>query len=101
MMRPVSRAGGDALTLALPRGSLFESCLDMLDRAAFDTAEMRSDSRSLIFELDGLTALTVRPSDVPTYVEAGAAELGITGKDVLTEQSDRAVYELADLGFGR
>ena len=43
----------------------------------------------------------MRPSDVPIYVEAGAADLGITGKDVLDELSDRAVYELADLGFGR
>jgi ATP phosphoribosyltransferase len=42
----------------------------------------------------------MRPSDVPTYVEAGAADLGITGKDVLLEQPDRAVYELLDLGFG-
>jgi ATP phosphoribosyltransferase len=43
----------------------------------------------------------MRPSDVPTYVEAGAADVGITGKDVLLEQSDRPVYELLDLGFGR
>ena len=43
----------------------------------------------------------MRPSDVPTYVEAGAADLGITGKDVLMEQSEREVYELVDLGFGR
>ena len=43
----------------------------------------------------------MRPSDVPTYVEAGAADIGITGKDVLFEQSERAVYELMDLGFGR
>jgi ATP phosphoribosyltransferase len=42
----------------------------------------------------------MRPSDVPTYVEAGAADLGITGKDVLGEQADRAVYELLDLGYG-
>ena len=42
----------------------------------------------------------MRPSDVPTYVEAGAADLGITGKDVLAEQSERDVYELLDLGFG-
>ena len=44
--------------------------------------------------------ITMRPSDVPTYVEAGAADIGITGKDVLAEQSERAVYELLDLGFG-
>ena len=43
----------------------------------------------------------MRPSDVPTYVEAGAADVGITGKDVLLEQSDRIVYELLDLGYGR
>ena len=43
----------------------------------------------------------MRPSDVPTYVEAGAADVGITGKDVLTEQSERDVYELLDLGYGR
>ena len=62
---------------------------------------MRGDSRSLIFEGDGITLVTMRPSDVPTYVEAGAADVGITGKDVLLEQSDRVVYELLDLGFGR
>ena len=44
--------------------------------------------------------MTMRPSDVPTYVEAGAADLGITGKDVLAEQAEREVYELLDLGFG-
>jgi ATP phosphoribosyltransferase len=48
-----------------------------------------------------VTIITMRPSDVPTYVEAGAADLGVVGKDVLTEQSDRVVYELLDLGFGR
>jgi ATP phosphoribosyltransferase len=96
------RVGSDGpLTLALPRGALFGGCLDMLDQAGFDTAEPRSSSRALIFELEGLTIVTMRPSDVPTYVEAGAADLGITGKDVIDEQADRAVYELADLGFGR
>ena len=48
-----------------------------------------------------MTLVTMRPSDVPTYVEAGAADVGITGKDVLLEQADRIVYELLDLGFGR
>ena len=42
----------------------------------------------------------MRPSDVPTYVEAGAVDLGITGKDVLMEQHERVVYELLDLGYG-
>jgi ATP phosphoribosyltransferase len=48
-----------------------------------------------------MTLVTMRPSDVPTYVEAGAADVGITGKDVLLEQSDRIVYELLDLGYGK
>ena len=48
-----------------------------------------------------MTCLTLRPSDVPTYVEAGAVDVGITGKDVLMEQHERVVYELLDLGYGR
>lgn len=98
---PRERRAGAALTLALPRGALFAGSLAMLDRAGFDTAGLRSDSRSLIFALDGLTIVTVRPADVPIYVESGAVDLGVTGKDVLAEQSDRDVYELVDLGFGR
>jgi len=89
------------LKLAVPRGALFGETLDALDAAGIDTAELRGDSRSLIFESDDITLVTMRPSDVPTYVEAGAADVGITGKDVLMEQSDRVVYELLDLGFGR
>jgi ATP phosphoribosyltransferase len=89
------------LKLAVPRGALFGETLDILDAAGVDTSEMRGDSRSLIFEASGMTFVTMRPSDVPTYVEAGAADVGITGKDVLLEQADRVVYELLDLGFGR
>ena len=59
---------------------------------------MRANDRKLLFEDAGI--ITMRPSDVPTYVEAGAADLGITGKDVLAEQAERDVYELLDLGFG-
>ena len=89
------------LKIAVPRGALFTETLDVLDGAGIDTAELRGDSRSLIFEASGMVLVTMRPSDVPTYVESGAADVGITGKDVLLEQSDRVVYELADLGFGR
>jgi ATP phosphoribosyltransferase len=89
------------LKLAVPRGALFGETLDVLDAAGVDTAELRGDSRSLIFETSGMTLVTMRPSDVPTYVESGAADVGITGKDVLLEQGDRVVYELLDLGFGR
>ena len=97
-----SRAKADGpLKVAVPRGALLRETLDVLDAVGIDTAELRGDSRSLIFETSGITVVTMRPSDVPTYVEAGAADVGITGKDVLLEQSDRVVYELADLGYGR
>ena len=89
------------LKLAVPRGALFEETLDALDGAGIPTAELRGESRSLIFPTREVTLVTMRPSDVPTYVEAGAADVGITGKDVLLEQPDRMVYELLDLGFGR
>jgi ATP phosphoribosyltransferase len=88
-----------ALTIAVPRGALFEETLRLLDRLGIDTGDVRSNERRLVFPEAGL--VTMRPSDVPTYVEHGAADLGITGKDVLLEQSEREVYELLDLGYGR
>ena len=95
------RTGDDGtLRLATPRGALFDGTLDLLDAIGLDTSAPRGDSRALIFDLGELRLVTMRPSDVPTYVEAGAAEIGITGKDVLAEQGDRAVYELLDLGYG-
>jgi ATP phosphoribosyltransferase len=87
------------LMIAVPRGALFEGTLDLLDRLGVDTAEVRSNERKLLFSEAGI--VTMRPSDVPTYVEHGSADIGITGKDVLLEQSDREVYELLDLGFGK
>jgi ATP phosphoribosyltransferase len=95
-----SRRQGRRLKMAIPRGALFTETLDALGSIGIETGELRSDSRALIFESDELVMVTMRPSDVPTYVEAGAADLGITGKDVLLEQGDRAVYELLDLRFG-
>src|SRR5947209_13450221 len=86
------------LRLAVPRGALFTETLDLLDRLGIDTREVRVNDRKLLFEEAGI--VTMRPSDVPTYVEAGAADIGITGKDVLMEQFEREVYELADLGYG-
>jgi ATP phosphoribosyltransferase len=91
----------DQLRLAVPQGSLFEETLDLLDKAGLDSSPLRSGSRSLLFPGEGVTLVTLRPSDVPTYVEAGAVDLGITGKDVLMEQQqERVVYELLDLRYG-
>ena len=86
------------LRIAVPRGALMGGALDILDRLGVDTTEVRANDRKLLFEDVGI--ITMRPSDVPTYVEAGAADIGITGKDVLAEQAEREVYELLDLGFG-
>ena len=86
------------LTVAVPRGALFDGTLDLLDRLGIDTSEVRSNDRRLLFADVGI--VTMRPSDVPTYVEHGSADIGITGKDVLLEQSHRKVYELLDLGYG-
>jgi ATP phosphoribosyltransferase len=87
------------LRIAVPRGALFRETLDLLDRIGIDTREVRENDRKLLFERSGI--ITMRPADVPTYVEAGAADIGIAGKDVLMEQSEREVYELVDLGYGR
>ena len=97
---PIRARLGGPLKLAIPRGALWGETLGALDRIGVDTSEMRGESRSLVFSSDGLTLVTMRPSDVPTYVEAGAADIGITGKDVLLEQADRTIYEILDLGYG-
>jgi ATP phosphoribosyltransferase len=96
----------EGLTIAVPRGALFEETVELLAALGVDTDELRTNDRKLLFGEIGV--ITMRPSDVPTYVEAGAADLGITGKDVLLEQTGsrpgepgRAVYELLDLGYGR
>ncbi len=86
------------LRIAVPRGALFADALTLLARLGVDTDEVRRNDRKLLFEDTGV--VTMRPSDVPTYVEAGVADIGITGKDVLMEQTEREVYELYDLGFG-
>ncbi len=87
------------LTLALPKGRLLAPALQMLRSMGLDGVE--ADSRKLIFadERRGLRFLILKPADIPTYVEYGAADLGIVGKDILMEQ-EPDVYEPLDLGFG-
>src|SRR3954464_14916544 len=86
------------LTIAVPRGALMKDTLEILDAVGVDTSEVRANDRKLLFGDVGI--VTMRPSDVPTYVEAGAADVGITGKDGLTQQDEREVVELLDLGLG-
>ena len=84
----------------MPLGALFADSIEALEGAGIDVAPLRDAGRRLIIEgADGTTFITTRPSDVPTYVESGAADIGIVGKDVLLERAPD-VYELLDLGFG-
>jgi ATP phosphoribosyltransferase len=87
------------LTLALPKGRLLEPALGLL--AHLGIKALNADSRRLLLtdETAGLRFILLKPVDIPTYVEYGAADLGIVGKDILLEQQ-RDVYEPVDLGFG-
>jgi ATP phosphoribosyltransferase len=89
------------ITIALPKGRMLPETLSRLAAAGLDCSMVAADSRSLVFYSgDGLIRyVTVRPADVPVYVEQGAADMGIVGKDVLLEGS-RDVYELLDLDYG-
>lgn len=90
------------LTLALPKGRVLDEAVELFARARVDLSPVREKTRRLIFDLpkEKLRVLVVRDADVPTYVEHGAADLGIVGRDVLDEQG-RDLYEPLDLGIGR
>ncbi|MGE0026163.1 MAG: ATP phosphoribosyltransferase [Thermoleophilia bacterium] len=88
------------MRICVPLGALFEDSVEALGRAGLDITPLRDAGRRLVVEAsDGTTYITTRPSDVPTYVESGAADIGIVGKDVLNERRPD-VYELLDLRFG-
>ncbi|MEK6813741.1 MAG: ATP phosphoribosyltransferase [Nitrospirota bacterium] len=91
------------LTVALPKGKLYQGAVALFAGMGLAAEEMREpDPRKLVFEnaSAGMRFAVIRPADVPTYVEYGAADLGIVGSDVLYEQ-ERDVYEPIDLKFGR
>lgn len=88
------------MRICVPLGALFEDSVEALGGAGLDVAPLRDAGRRLVVEAsDGTSYITTRPSDVPTYVESGAADIGIVGKDVLNERNPD-VYELLDLRFG-
>lgn len=90
------------LTVALAKGRLAELAMDIFMEIGMDCAEMKTKTRKLIFtdEKNKMKFILVKASDVPTYVEYGAADIGIVGKDTLLEES-RNLYEMVDLGFGK
>jgi len=87
------------LRIALPGGTLLEGACELLDSAGVIRLDPSRFDRELSVTEGGAVYVKVRPTDVPVYVEMGACECGIVGKDVLWESS-RACYELADLRFG-
>lgn len=90
------------LTVALAKGRLAELAMDIFSEIGTDCSEMKEKTRKLIFtnEESKMKFILVKASDVPTYVEYGAADIGIVGKDTLLEES-RNLYEMVDLGFGK
>lgn len=88
------------LRICVPLGALLDDALSAMEGVGLPVEPLRDAGRRLIVEVPGgPTYITTRPSDVPTYVESGAADIGIVGRDVLLERQPD-VYELADLGFG-
>ena len=91
------------LTIALTKGRLAYKTLDLLEKVGITCEEMKDkNSRKLIFENDKLQVrfFLAKANDVPTYVEYGAADIGICGKDTIMEEG-RKLYEVIDLGFGK
>ena len=90
------------LNVALPKGRLGEKVYAMFEKAGFECPSIKEESRKLIFENEekGVRYFWVKPSDVAIYVERGAADIGVAGKDILLEY-EPDVYELLDLNIGK
>ena len=92
----------DMLNIALPKGRLGEKVYAMFEKAGFECPSIKEQNRKLIFENPEkkVRYFWVKPSDVAIYVERGAADIGVCGKDILLEYTPD-VYELLDLGIGK
>ncbi|MBI5178915.1 MAG: ATP phosphoribosyltransferase [Nitrospinae bacterium] len=89
------------ITVAIPRGRNLKPTVELLRRGGIDFSAALSDSRKLIFDDKNTNsrAIIVRDTDIPVYVENGAADIGVAGKDQLEEQG-KPIYEMLDLGYG-
>ncbi|WP_427340141.1 ATP phosphoribosyltransferase [Caloranaerobacter sp. DY30410] len=92
----------DYLNIALAKGRLGDKGYEMFKKIGLGYSEMEKNSRKLIFtnEKKNVRFILVKASDIPVYVERGAADLGVVGKDIIMEE-ERDLYEIADLGFGK
>ncbi|MHB1483437.1 MAG: ATP phosphoribosyltransferase [Saccharofermentanales bacterium] len=91
----------EKITIALSKGRLAEQAIELLEAAGYDCSAAKEKSRKLILEdkKNGFRFIMAKPADVPTYVEYGAADIGVVGKDTLLEEG-RNLYEVLNLGFG-
>lgn len=89
------------LVMAIPKGTLYKPTISLLKKAGFNCDEMEKDTRKLLFtdSVQKVQYIVCRPTDVPTFVEYGAADLGFVGKDTIVEQK-KDVFELLDLKYG-
>ena len=94
---------GPAVTLALAKGRIFEETLPLLARAGIEPLDDPERSRKLILgtRRESLRLILVRAADVPTYVQYGAADLGVAGRDLLAEHGGQGLYQPLDLGIAR
>ena len=94
---------GQQITIALTKGRILKDTLPLLEQAGIKPLEDIGASRKLIFDTnqDNIKLIILRGTDVPTYVRLGAADLGVSGKDMLLENNDSDLYELLDLGIAR
>ena len=92
----------EELTIALTKGRLADKTMELFTKAGFSCEEMKEDTRRLIFhnKEQNLNFFLSKGPDVPTYVERGAADIGIVGSDIIMEEKRRA-YEVLDLGYGK
>lgn len=88
------------LTIALSKGRLADLTVELLEAVGIDCSDLKNNSRKLIFtdEKNKIKFFLAKPADIPTYVEYGAADIGVVGKDTLLEEG-RHLYEVLDLGF--
>ena len=99
----MNRQGTQQLTLALSKGRIFEETLPLLEAAGITVTENPETSRKLILSTNDpqLRVIIVRASDVPTYVQHGAADFGVAGKDVLLEHGGEGLYQPVDLNIAK
>lgn len=90
------------ITVAFTKGRLANYSIDLFEKIGFDMSEMKEKNRKLVFgsQNDKLKFFLAKAGDVPTYVEYGAADIGICGRDILLEEK-RNLYEVLNLGFGK